>query len=235
MEWLQHWLDQSQFPILSAFILGLMMAISPCPLATNITAIAYISKDIVRKKSIFLNGLVYTLGRIISYTALGLIIYYGASAFKVSLIFQKHIDKIIGPLLLLAGILMLGIIDRLVKGEGRGFFRRLEEKINFSRGWGALWLGVLFALAFCPYSGVLFFGMLIPLMLSSSEGLALPAVFALATGLPVVIVAYLLAYTVAGVGNFYRRMKTFEFWFRKVAAGVFILAGLYFIYYAYFK
>lgn len=235
MEWLQHWLDQSQFPILSAFILGLMMAISPCPLATNITAVAFISKDIARKKTIFLNGLIYTLGRIISYTALGLIIYYGASAFKVSLFFQKHFDKIIGPLLLLAGILMLGIMDRLISGKGSSFLGKLEGRISQSRGWGAFWLGILFALAFCPYSGVLFFGMLIPLMLSSGNSLLLPPVFALATGLPVIIVAYLLAFTVAGVGNFYQRVKNFEFWFRKIAAWVFILAGLYFIYYAFFK
>ena len=234
MEWLQAWLDQSQFPVLSAFILGLMTAISPCPLATNITAIAYISKDIDKRRSIFLNGLLYTLGRLISYTALGILIYYGASAFKVSLFFQKHFDKIIGPLLLLAGIAMMGWLNFGTSGS-IGWMQRVEERFSSRKGWGSLLMGVLFALSFCPYSGVLYFGMLIPLVMSSPDGLILPPAYAVATGLPVIIIAYLLAYTVAGIGKFYSSMKLFERWFRKTVAIIFILAGIYFIYYAFFK
>jgi cytochrome c biogenesis protein CcdA len=234
MEWLQHWLDQSQFPILSAFLLGLMMAISPCPLATNITAIAYISRDIGNRRRIFLLGLLYTLGRAVSYTALGVIIYYGASAFKVSLFFQKHFDKIIGPLLLLTGILMLAAFNMGGKGTGK-WMERIEERLSADKGWGSLLLGILFALAFCPYSGVLYFGMLVPMTLAENNGLVLPAVFAIATGLPVILAAYFLAFTLAGIGKFYDRMKTFESVFRKVVAAVFILAGLYFTYIAYIK
>ena len=234
MEWLQAWLDQSQFPVLPAFILGLMTAISPCPLATNITAIAYISKDIDKRRSIFLNGLLYTLGRLISYTALGILIYYGASAFKVSLFFQKHFDKIIGPLLLLAGIAMMGWLNFGATGS-TGWMQRVEERFSSRKGWGSLLKGVLFALSFCPYSGVLYFGMLIPLVMSSPDGLILPPAYAVATGLPVIIIAYLLAYTVAGIGKFYNSMKLFEWWFRKTVAIIFILAGIYFIYYAFFK
>lgn len=234
MEWLQGWLDQSQFPLLSAFILGLMTAISPCPLATNITAIAYISKDIEKQRNIFLNGLLYTLGRLISYTALGLLIYYGASAFKVSLFFQKHFDKIIGPLLLLTGIVMMGWLNFGASGTA-GWMQKMEDRLSGRKGWGSLLMGILFALSFCPYSGVLYFGMLIPLMMSSPDGLILPPVYAVATGLPVIVIAYLLAFTIAGIGKFYDRMKIFERWFRKIVAVVFILAGAYFIYYAFFK
>lgn len=234
MEWLQGWLDQSQFPLLSAFILGLMTAISPCPLATNITAIAYISKDIEKQRNIFLNGLLYTLGRLISYTALGLLIYYGASAFKVSLFFQKHFDKIIGPLLLLTGIVMMGWLNFGASGTA-GWMQKMEDRLSGRKGWGSLLMGILFALSFCPYSGVLYFGMLIPLMMSSPDGLILPPVYAVATGLPVIVIAYILAFTIAGIGKFYDRMKIFERWFRKIVAVVFIMAGAYFIYYAFFK
>lgn len=234
MEYLQQLLDQSQWPALTALILGLMTAISPCPLAMNITAIAYIGKEITDKRRIFLNGLIYTLGRIISYTLLGLIIYWGASRLDISIFFQKYLNRIIGPLLILVGIFMLDIFK--IQGTGGGkWINKLEEKINLGRSGGAFLLGILFALAFCPYSGMLYFGMLIPITISSPSGLYLPVIFAVATGLPVIIFAWLLAFTVRGVGNFYQKLKSFEIWFRRVVAVIFILIGLYYTYLIYLK
>lgn len=229
MEYLDQLLSQSSFPILSAFLLGIMTAISPCPLATNITATAYISKNLSDKKRIFLNGLVYTLGRAISYTALGVILFFGASKFDISSFFNSYGERLLGPLLIIIGVFMLDIISINFPGVSS-----LTDKLNGEkmRGkyWGALLMGMIFALAFCPYSGVLYFGMLIPLTVSQADGLLLPIVFAIATGLPVIIIAYLLAFTLSGVGNFYNKIKSFEYWFRKVAAVIFIAAGLYFTY-----
>ena len=234
MEYLQNLLDQSQWPVLTALVLGLMTAISPCPLATNITAIAYIGREIGDKRRIFLNGLIYTLGRITSYTALGLIIYWGASRLDISIFFQKYLNKFLGPLLIVIGLLMLDIIKYNLKGGGK-WVSRLEEKINIGRSWGAFLLGILFALAFCPYSGMLYFGMLIPITITSASGLYLPVIFAIATGLPVIIIAWLLAFTVRGIGNFYQRLKNFEIWFRRVVAVIFIIIGLYYSYVIYIK
>jgi len=229
MEYLDQLLSQSNLPILSAFLLGLMTAISPCPLATNITATAYISKNLGDKKKIFISGLVYTLGRAISYTTLGVILYFGASKFDVSSFFHSYGERLLGPVLIIIGIFMLDIISFNFPGVG-GLTEKLNgEKIKGSY-WGALLLGLIFALAFCPYSGILYFGMLIPISISQPDGLFLPFVYAIATGLPVIIIAYLLAFTLSGVGGFYNKVKTFEFWFRKVAAIIFILAGLYFTY-----
>ncbi|PXY01457.1 cytochrome C biogenesis protein [Marinifilum breve] len=229
MEYLDQLLSQSSFPILTAFLLGIMTAISPCPLATNITATAYISKDLSDKKKIFLNGLVYTLGRAISYTALGVILFFGASKFNISSFFNTYGERLLGPLLLIIGVFMLDLISIKFPGVGSLTDKLNSEKIK-GKYWGALLMGMIFALAFCPYSGVLYFGMLIPLTVSQADGLILPIVFAFATGLPVIIIAYLLAFTLSGVGNFYNKIKNFEFWFRKVAAIVFIIAGLYFTY-----
>ena len=234
MDYLQSLLDQSQWPVLTALILGLMTAISPCPLATNITAVAFISKEFGNKRRIFLNGLIYTLGRIISYTLLGLIIYWGASRLDVSIFFQKYLNRILGPLLILFGLFMLDIFKFNQTGGGR-WISRLEEKINPGRSSGAFLLGMLFALAFCPYSGMLYFGMLIPMTISSTSGLYLPVIFAIATGLPVIIIAWLLAFTVRGAGNFYAKLKNFESWFRRIVAVIFILIGLYYIYLIYIK
>ena len=229
MDYLDQLLAQSNFPIFSAFLIGLMTAISPCPLATNITATAYISKNLGNKRRIFFNGLIYTLGRAISYTAVGTILFFGASKFNISSFFHTYGERLLGPLLIIIGIFMLDLISINFPGVGN-----LTEKLNGEkiRGkyWGALLMGMIFALAFCPYSGVLYFGMLIPLTISQADGLILPVVFAIATGLPVIIIAYLLAFTLSGVGNFYNKVKSFEYWFRKVAAVIFIVAGLYFTY-----
>lgn len=227
MELLQNLLDQSTFPLLTAFLLGLMTAISPCPLATNITALAYISKDMENRRKVFVNGLLYTLGRTITYTSVGAIIFFGASKFHVSRAVQANGEKWIGLLLIVIGILMLGVI-RLPVTSGN-FLQRLADKVKIGNNWGSLLLGIIFALAFCPYSGVLYFGMLMPLVLSQPEGLILLPDFALATALPVIVLAYLLAFSLGGIGKFYNKIKTFEIWFRRIVAVMFILTGIYFV------
>lgn len=232
MEFLQSILENSQIPFLTAFILGIMTAISPCPLATNITAIAFISKDIDNKRRVFFNGLIYTLGRAISYTLLGLIFYFGVSQFKVAGFFQDWGERALGPLLIVIGLLMLDIIKIKFPALTK-FTSKLEEKSR-SGFWGVLLLGIVFALAFCPYSGVLFFGMLIPITISSASGLYLPLVFAIATGLPVILFAWFIAYAVGGVGNIYNKIKSFEFWVRRIVAVVFIAVGIYYISIFYF-
>lgn len=227
MEVLQKFLENAELPLLSAFILGLMTAISPCPLATNITAIGYISKDIQSQKRVFYNGLIYTLGRGITYTLIGLAFFFGASQFKFSMVFQVWGERILGPLLIIIGLFMLGVINLKIPGLGS-----LTEKMeNNSKGgfWGVLLLGIVFALAFCPYSGVLYFGMLIPMTISSATGLYLPVVFAFATGVPVIIFAWFIAFSVGSIGQMYNKIKTFEKWFRRVIAVVFIVVGIYYI------
>lgn len=230
MNFLTELLDNSSFPFLSAAILGLMTAISPCPLATNITAVGYISRDISSSHKVFLNGVIYTLGRAFSYLALALILYFGADQFRMSGVFQQYGERIIGPLLIIIGLFMLGIIkvnfsilDLSKKDDGK--------PKNY---WGVFLLGILFALAFCPYSGVLYFGMLIPMTITQPSGLYLPVIFALATGIPVIIFAWLLAYSVSSIGNTYKNLKQFEQWFRKFIAVVFIIVGMYYILAAWF-
>ncbi len=233
MNFLQQLLDSATAPVLTAFLLGLMTAISPCPLATNITAIGYISKDIKVKRKVFINGLLYTLGRAITYTVLGVILYFGASKFQISRLFQANGGKILGPLLLIVGILMLDVIKFRLPGGG-SLTDKISSKLKFNSGWSALLLGIVFAMAFCPYSGVLYFGMLIPITITSASGLYLPLVFAIATGLPVIFVAWLLAYSISEIGVFYNRIKTFERWFRRIVAAIFILGGIYYLYVFYF-
>jgi cytochrome c-type biogenesis protein len=227
MEFLTNLLDNSTMPWLTALLLGLMTAISPCPLATNITAIGFISKDLEDRNRVFFNGLFYTLGRAITYTAIALIIFLGADQLKFGGFFQRYGEKIIGPLLVIIGIFMLDIIKINFSG-----FNSLTSRMQNKKRWGyldAILLGMVFALAFCPYSGVLYFGILVPLTVTSASGLYLPVIFAVATGIPVIIIAWVLAYTVSGIGNVYNKIKSFEIWFRRVIAVVFIIVGIYYI------
>jgi len=225
-------LENNSVPWLSALALGLMTAISPCPLATNITAIGFISKDIENRNRVFLNGLLYTLGRALTYTIIALIIYFGADQFKLSGFFQRYGEKFIGPLLIIIGLLMLNVIKLKFPGLDK-LTSRMQNKSN----WGyfdAILLGLLFALAFCPYSGVLYFGMLVPLTLTTTAGLYLPVVFAIATGIPVIIFAWVLAYAISGIGNVYLKVKSFELWFRRIIAVMFIAVGIYYLIRVYF-
>lgn len=228
MEFLTELLENSSLPFTSAIILGLMTAISPCPLATNITAVGFISRDLSSRHKVFINGLVYTLGRAISYTLLAVLIFLGADQFNVSGVFQQYGERILGPLLIIVGFLMLGVVK--LNFPGFNFLTTRLEKKGAQNYFDVLLLGVVFALAFCPYSGVLYFGMLIPMTISNASGLYLPIVFAIATGIPVIVFAWLLAYTVSGVGLMYRKIQAFEFWFRRIVATLFILVGLYYIY-----
>ena len=229
MDFLQSILDNNSVPAITAFILGILTAISPCQLATNITAIGFIGKDIENHHRIFINGLLYTLGRVVTYTVLGFVLIpilrEGASMFSVQKAISKYGEMLIAPLLIVIGIYMLDIIKlNLPKINFSG--ENLKKKTK--GGWGALFLGILFSLAFCPTSGIFYFGMLIPMSAAETGGYLLPVVYAIATGLPVILVAWVLAYSVAGLGKFYNRMQVFEKWFRKVVAILFIVVGIYY-------
>lgn len=227
MEILQNILENSQYSFVTALVLGLMTAISPCPLATNISAIGFISRNIENRNRVFISGLIYTLGRAISYTALAVILFFGANKLNISLIFQGWGEKLLGPLLIIIGLFMLDVLTLKFPALSN-LTERISDKGKGSY-WSTLLLGMVFALAFCPYSGVLYFAMLIPITVASASGLYLPVVFALATGLPVIIFAWLLAFAVGNVGALYNHIKTFEKWFRRVVAVLFIGVGVYYI------
>ncbi|MFH1427863.1 MAG: aromatic aminobenezylarsenical efflux permease ArsG family transporter [Patescibacteria group bacterium] len=230
MDFINALIDNYNIPLLTAFLLGILTSISPCPLATNITAIAYISKDIKTVKNTLLNGLFYTLGRGISYTLLATLIYFGLSSFQISNIFQGWGDKILGPVLIVIGLIMFGVI-KINIGKHNQKIDKLKEWLA-SKGYiGSLLLGVLFALAFCPYSGVLFFGVLIPLILSSPESLLLPPLFALGTGLPVIIFSFLIAFSMQKVSQAFKIVQKVEKLMRYIVASVFLVVGIYYLQY----
>lgn len=229
MDGLQTLLDNSSTPVLTAFLLGLLTALSPCPLATNIAAISFIGKEMEDRKRVFRNGLLYTLGRILAYTLLGfvliLILKEGSSMFGIQKTIGTWGERVLGPALLVIGLFML-FGDRLNLLQFG--FKGNAEVLARKGGWGALLIGVLFALAFCPTSGVFYFGMLIPLSATTTAGYLLPAVFAIATALPVLVVAWILAFSVQQMGCFYGRMRTVQRWMNLFVGVLFIGIGIYY-------
>ena len=222
-------MGNNNFPLIAAFFIGLMTALSPCPLATNITAIAYISKKINNGKRTLLTGFFYTLGRMFTYIALAsLIVYIGLNVQIISLSLQKYGEKFLGPLLIVIGIFMLGIIKlNFIKSNGK--LNGLKERLSEKGYLGSFLLGVIFALAFCPFSAVLFFGILIPLALKFSDGILIPSVFAFATGLPVIIFSFILVYSVSKLSLIMKKVQIFEKWMRYIVATIFIIVGIYYI------
>ena len=235
MDWLQNLLDNSSTPVLTAFLLGLLTAISPCPLATNIAAVGFIGRNIENRRRVFINGLLYTLGRVLSYTLLGVVLIMilkeGSSMFGIQKTIGTWGELLIGPMLLIIGMFMLfGDKLNLPKFGFNGNAEGLARK----GGAGALLIGVLFALAFCPTSGVFYFGMLIPMSATATAGYLLPAVFAIATAIPVLIVAWILAFSVQQMSNFYGRIKTVQKWLNLIVGILFIVIGIYYCFVMFF-
>jgi cytochrome c biogenesis protein CcdA len=227
-ETLSNLAHTSEIALLSAFLLGLLTAISPCPLATNITATAYISKNIESPRKVFWSGVIYTLGRATSYSILGFILFFGASKFQVAKLFSHYGERLLGPILIIVGLIMLNVIRLNFLGKSN-IQERFSEKFKDKGHLGSYLLGVIFALAFCPYSGALFFGVLIPMTIVDASGLYLPFVFAIGTGLPVIFFAYILAFSVGKMSSYFNKVQRFEKIMRFVIGAVFILVGLYYL------
>jgi len=220
----------SDIPLLSALFLGLITAISPCPLATNIAAIAYIGRKVTDRKYAVTTSALYTLGRMFSYTLVGvLIIIIGMEIPVIALFLQDVGEKVLGPLLIIVGLLML-FIDKISFGKSGNKLTDLGNKVANWGMFGGFLLGVIFALAFCPYSAVLYFGLLIPLALKSTGGIVLPAIYAIGTGLPVLIIGILLSFGVAGISSWLNVLSKVEKIIRIIIAVIFIGVGIYYVF-----
>ncbi len=210
----------------SALWFGILMAISPCPMATNVAAISYIGKRLGSPRQVLLGGILYTLGRTAAYVGLAVVILAGLQSIpRVSTFLQGYMNKILGPLLIVVGLFLLELIKL---GGGRGVGEKLGKKVE---GWGlagALALGVIFALSFCPISAALFFGSLISLAVKYNSRVLLPGLFGVGTALPVFAFAVIIGLGVGSLGAAFHKLQRFEWWARRVTGVVFILVGIYY-------
>jgi len=211
----------------SALWLGVLTSISPCPLATNIAAISYIGRKVGNSRQVFLTGVLYTVGRTLAYLGLAFVLVASVlSVPQISLFLQKYMHLVLGPLLIVVGMFLLGWIELNMGGGGMG--EGLQKRVDAMGIWGALLLGVVFALTFCPTSAALFFGSLVPLSLKVNSSVTLPVVYGVGTALPVMVFAVLLATSAQSVGKAYNVLAKIEWWARMLTGGIFVLVGIYF-------
>lgn len=213
---------------ISALWLGILTSVSPCPLATNIAAISFLTKKIVNPKSVFISGFVYTIGRMFSYALLGCIIISSLLSVPVlANLLQKYMNKAFGPILIITGLVLLDILK--INIPRFTLSQKLQDKLAGSGIAGAFVLGLIFALVFCPVSAALFFGSLIPLALKSKMGVFLPFIYGIGTGLPVLLFAVGIALSLKSLSFWFNRLTKVEYYMRKVTGMIFIVVGLYYI------
>ena len=211
----------------SALWFGVLTSVSPCPLATNLVAVSYVSRSIENPYRIFLTGVAYSLGRAITYLALAsLIVVSLLSIPEVSFYLEYYMNRILGPLLIVAGLLLLEII-RLPTPRGT-FAQRVGARAEKWGIAGAVLLGIVFALSFCPVSAALFFGSLIPLAVKTGSGVVLPSLYGLGTAVPVLAFSLLAAIGFKAVGAVFERVTRAGVWARRATALVFLAAGVYY-------
>jgi len=214
--------------VASAFWLGVLTSISPCPLASNVAAISYLTKEVDHPRRVLLAGVLYSLGRVITYVGLGVLIAGSLmSVPKVAFFLQTRMNQILGPVLLLAGVILLGWIRPGFSGLSAS--ERTASRLKALGYAGALLLGLLFALSFCPVSAGLFFGSLIPLALQQGAPVALPVAYGLGTGLPVLGFALAIAFGIKGLSRAFEKTSQLASWLAKLTGWIFLLVGLYYL------
>lgn len=223
-------LASGEFSVAAAFFIGLMAAISPCPLATNIAAIAYLSRNLESRMKTILSGVAYVLGRMLAYVAIAfLIVYLGVNVREISMFLQSNADALLGVTLLISGLVMLEAIRFPAIGFGGRKMDAFKQNLAKNGLMGSFGLGFLFALAFCPFSAVLYFGMLIPLALKHSDAFFIPASFSVATSLPVMVVAIILSQGASSFGKYLGKLQKIEAGVRTAAGIAFIVGGFYYL------
>lgn len=212
----------------SALWLGILTSISPCPLATNVAAISFLAKKIVHPLLVLLSGIAYTAGRMVSYASLGFIIINSVlSVPQVAQSLQKYTGQALGPILIITGLILFETIK--ISMPSLSLPHRYHNKLADAGMPGAFLLGVIFALAFCPVSAALFFGSLIPLAVNGKSGFALPFIYGIGTGLPVLVFAFAIALGVTSLSRWFHRLARIEYYMRRVTGVIFILAGLFYV------
>lgn len=185
----------------SAAGLGLLTAVHPCPLAGHLGALAALSGWSRRPRRVWVAGLALAAGFASAYAALGILLSWGlASAPHTSEVLQTYLTRLLGPLLVVAGMLMAGLLG----GSGTPALReRLSARLG-RRAWGS-WIafpaGMLLALSFCPASAAIFFGVLLPLALTKQMPVLLPVTYGAGVALPLALAAFLAAFGAQWIGR----------------------------------
>ena len=210
-----------------ALWLGIFTSIQPCPLATNIAAISYVGRCVENPRQALLRGLLYALGRTLAYLGLAVLLVASVlSSHQLAQFLQRYMNRLLGPILILVAMLLLGLIR--IGFSGSGVSDKLQKRVDAWGVWGALLLGIVFALSFCPLSAAIFFLTLIPLSIQANSAVALPSLYGIGTALPVLVFAVLVAWSAQSVGKAFNKLTQIEWWVRKITGSIFLAVGIHY-------
>ncbi|MBI5033820.1 MAG: sulfite exporter TauE/SafE family protein [Chloroflexi bacterium] len=227
--WVQMVLTTDNAPLVGALLVGLLASLGPCPLTTNIAALGYITRELASPQRVFLTSGLYALGRICAYGVLGVALFAaGLQISRVSHSLQTFAEIALGPLLILVGLVLCDVLRPTVS-IGGAWIENWSKRVADWSSVGAFLLGILFALAFCPYSAALYFGVLMPLAFKSPEGIIFPFLFGLGTSVPVLVIGIPFALGVKRLASALDLLARVERGMRKVAALAFIGVGLFMV------
>jgi cytochrome c biogenesis protein CcdA len=219
-------MDANWLPVASAFWLGVLTSISPCPLATNLAAVSYIGRDAERPRLVMQAGLLYTLGRVIAYAALAsLIVWSVLSAPGAAIWLQTTVNLFLGPVLVLVGMVLLDLLR--LPATSSSLWNGCRERVQKMGMAGAGLLGFLFALSFCPVSAALYFGSLIPLAINGQSPILLPAIYGVGTGIPVLGFSIALVFGAQAVSKTFQGVSSVEKWLRPATGILILTVGIY--------
>lgn len=213
--------------LLSALWLGILTSISPCPMATNIAAVSFIGRRVESPAKVLITGLLYTLGRVLTYVVLGVLLSASIlSASSLSHVLQKYMNKFLGPILIVVGMILLNLIQ--IKTAGKGVSDKFQKRVESWGMCGALLLGIVFAASFCPISAALFFGSLLATAVKVESHVLVPLFYGIGTALPVFGFSLIIAFSSKTLGVAFNRLTAFEKWARNITGVIFILIGVYY-------
>ncbi|MGM0878427.1 MAG: sulfite exporter TauE/SafE family protein [Bacillota bacterium] len=208
-------------PILFAFLLGIVGAMAPCQFTGNIGAITLYGNKSLQKELPWIDVFFFTLGKIVVFTGLGLLVWFLGRGFESQLtLYFPWFRKVIGPMFIIVGIFMLGIIKM------KWTLTLLElPKRFFQKGkMGSFLMGVSFSLGFCPTMFVLFFVTLMPIVFSTSYGIVLPSLFAIGTSLPLFLAMFLIWYYGAS-GAVMKKGRKIGLYIQRVSGVILVVLG----------
>lgn len=232
MDFLTSLINQAESPLWIAFLLGLVFALDPCAILTNIASIGYLGRDLDNSKRVFRNGLWYTLGRTLAFGLLGgvliVLLHSGTKILYIQDFFSEYGELILIPFFIIMGVLMF-VADLFPKFKWSLVSDKMEQRMKQS-AWGSFLLGAILSVAFCPTNALIFFGMLVPLGASSDSGILLVLIFALTVALPVIVISWILAFSYESISRFYNSIRHLGTYFRWATGALFIALGLFFLF-----
>ncbi len=228
-EFIEQIANNTNMPFISSFFIGLATAISPCTFAANVAAISYIAHDANNPSKALYAGFLFSIGRIVTYFVIGAImISAGQVVGSFARDTQTYGNMVIGPVLIFIGLWFAGLFEFDIS-FGSNLTQRFSASLSSKGGIGALLLGMLFAFAFCPYSGMLFFGLLMPLAISSSSGIVFPIIFGIGVNVPVIIFAILLYVSMTKARMFGKALTSSWTYLGKIIGWIIVATGCYYV------